>query len=274
VRKVFLVAALTAATFAMLAWSRHEFGARSAWFAFLVVWLPMTLLGILSHFMRLRLPDGFHVLRRVERDGRLYEMLGVRVFKRLLRRGPLAVFNPDLHLPADPSTTNLAHLDQRMRDAEASHFILLVSMLGVVVHAAVRGWWGAAGWTLLFDVLVNGYPVMLQRYNRGLLSRRFNPSRTTERRADNTRARELRAEALGLRRAPGHRRRAAVDGAGSGEPLRSGPDDELDGCRIAQCQPHRDLVAHHTADDRAGQQQRQGHCGTARVPQATSSGRP
>ena len=90
------------------------------------------------------------------------KMLGVRLFKRLLRRGPLAVFNPDLHLPADPSTANLAHLDQRMRDAEASHFILLVLTLGVVVHAVARGWWGAAGWTLLFDALVNGYPVMLQ----------------------------------------------------------------------------------------------------------------
>ena len=109
-------------------------------------------------------------------------------FKRLLRRGPLAVFNPDLHLPADPSTANLAHLDQRMRDAEASHFILLVLTFGVVVHAAARGWWGAAGWVLLFDALVNGYPVMLQRYNRGLLSRRFNLSLTTPRRADDARA--------------------------------------------------------------------------------------
>jgi hypothetical protein len=41
-----------------------------------------------------------------------------------------------------------------MRDAEASHFILFVAML-------------------LFDVLFNGYPVMLQRYNRAVLSRRY-----------------------------------------------------------------------------------------------------
>jgi hypothetical protein len=52
--------------------------------------------------------------------------------------------------------------------------ILLVLTFGVVVHAAARGWWAAAGWTVVFDVLLNGYPVMLQRYNRALLSRRFN----------------------------------------------------------------------------------------------------
>ena len=189
-RKILLVAGLTAVTAALLVWSRHELGARSAWFAFLVVWLPMTWLGTLSRFMQPRIPEACHALHRVELDGRLYEMLGVRLFKRLLRRGPLAVFNPDLHLPGDPSTANLAHLDQRMRDAEASHFILLVATLGVVVHAAARGWWGAAGWTLLFNALVNGYPVMLQRYNRGLLSKRFDPSRTTHRRAHDTRARE------------------------------------------------------------------------------------
>jgi hypothetical protein len=63
-----------------------------------------------------------------------------------------------------------------MRDAEASHLILLVLTIGVVAHAAARGWWTAAGWTLLFDVLLNGYPVMLQRYNRALLQRRFDPT--------------------------------------------------------------------------------------------------
>jgi hypothetical protein len=60
-----------------------------------------------------------------------------------------------------------------MKDAEASHVVLLVAMLGVVLNAAARGWWVAAGLTVLFDVLMNGYPVMLQRYNRVLLSARF-----------------------------------------------------------------------------------------------------
>ncbi len=176
-RKTFVVAGLTVVTLALLMWSREAFGARSVWFALVVVWLPMTWLGVVSRFVRPRLPERYHALHRWERDGRLYELLGVRLVKRLLRRGPLAVFNPDLHLPADPTAPNVAHLDQRMRDAEASHFILLVLMLGVVVHATAHAWWAAAGWTLLFDVVVNGYPVMLQRYNRALLDSRFGPSR-------------------------------------------------------------------------------------------------
>jgi hypothetical protein len=114
-----------------------------------------------------------HALRAFERDGRVYELLGVRVAKWLLRRGPLAVFAPDLHLPAEPTPASLAGLDERMRQAEALHEILLVVTLAVVVNAAVRGWWDAAGWTLLFNVLGNGYPAMLQRYNRARLAQRF-----------------------------------------------------------------------------------------------------
>lgn len=174
-RKSLLVVLATVIAAALLVWAEGALRASSAGFSFLVVWVPMTWLGTISRVVQPRLPASFHELRDVERDGRLYERLGVRQVKRLLRRGPLAVFNPDLHLPSDRSPERLAHLDQRMRDAEASHFILLVATAGVVLHAAARGWWPAALLTLLFDVLLNGYPVMLQRYNRARLRQRFAP---------------------------------------------------------------------------------------------------
>ncbi len=178
VRKPVLFVVATAVVAASLLWSLHAFGARSATFSFLIVWLPMTWLGSVSRLWTPRLPERYHELRSFERNGRVYELLGVRAAKLMLRRGPLAVFNPRLHLPSEPSAANLARLDQKMRDAEASHAILLVVTLGIVVHASARGWWTAAGCTLLFDVLVNGYPVMLQRYNRALLARRFQASAT------------------------------------------------------------------------------------------------
>jgi len=158
---------------AVLVWAERAFGAASVWFAFLVVWVPMVAVGSLSRVVQVRLPNRYHELRRFERDGRVYERLGVRLAKSALRRGPLAVFNPQLHLPAEHTPAQLAHLAQRMRDAEASHAVLFVVMLAVVVHAAARGWWPAAALTLVFDVLMNLYPVMLQRYNRDKLAERF-----------------------------------------------------------------------------------------------------
>jgi hypothetical protein len=172
-RAALLVVGATVVAVALLGWGLGALGASSVGFAFLVVWVPMTWLGTISRVVRPRLPGWCHELRSFEGDGRIYERLGVRFFKRLIRRGPLAAFNPDLHLPAERSPERLAHLEGRMRDAEAAHLILFVATLGPAVHAAARGWWTSAALILAFDVVMNGYPVMLQRYNRILLRRRF-----------------------------------------------------------------------------------------------------
>jgi len=173
-RRWLLVALVSIITVGLLALS-HAFGPNSVGFAFAAVWLPMMWLGTASRVVVLRLPGGLHELRAFERDGRVYELLGVRVIKFLLRRGPLSAFNPDLHLPKDRSPERLALLDGRMREAEAGHAILFMLSLGLTIVAAVLAFWTATGWILGFNVLVNGYPVMLQRYNRGRLAQRFGP---------------------------------------------------------------------------------------------------
>lgn len=143
------------------------------WFGLAIVWLPMTWVGIASRVAQVRLPRRFHRLRAWERSGRLYEYVGVRLVKSMLRRGPLAVFNPDLHLPAERTPERLEQLAQRMRDAEASHVVLFAATLPLVGFAIAQTWWSAAVWTFVFDLLVNGYPAVLQRYNRALLGQRF-----------------------------------------------------------------------------------------------------
>lgn len=173
VRRGLLMAVATGVTVALLVWAYRAFGPESVGFAFLVVWLPMAWLGTISHVVPPRLPARYHRLREFERDGHLYERVGVGLAKRLLRRGPFAVFNPGLHLPTERTPEQFARLDQRMRDAEASHAILFVATVAVAAHAAIRGWWVSAICILMFDVLVNGYPVMLQRYNRARLQQRF-----------------------------------------------------------------------------------------------------
>lgn len=173
VGRVVAVIACATVALAIVVWAAWTFGGDSAWFAFAVVWVPMVAVGLLSRVVAVRLPDRFHTLRPFERDGRVYERVGVRLAKRTLRRGPLAVFNPQLHLPAERTPEQLARLASNMRAAEASHAVLFVATLPVAAHAVVRGWWSAALLMLVFDVAMNLYPVMLQRYNRARLAERF-----------------------------------------------------------------------------------------------------
>lgn len=171
--RILLVVGTAVGVVGLLALVRGWLGGDSVGFAVAVVWLPMTGLGTVSHVVPFRLPARLRTLRPFEHRGRLYERLGVGLFKRLLRRGPATWFNPGLRLPAEPGPESLARLAQRMSVAEASHAVLLVATLPVAIHAAARGWWPAALTTLMLDVLVNGYPVMLQRYNRARLRARF-----------------------------------------------------------------------------------------------------
>lgn len=171
---VLVVAGTTAVAVATLAWSWRRFGPASRRFAFVAVWMPMTWLGVVSRVLTPHLPQRYHRLRESELGGaRLYELLGVRFAKAVLRRGPLARFNPHLHLPAEPTPERIGRLDQRMRDAEASHTILFVATLGAALVARARGHRSAARWMLVWNVVMNGYPVMLQRYNRGVLADRY-----------------------------------------------------------------------------------------------------
>jgi hypothetical protein len=153
--------------------AHRRFGPDSRTYALIAVWAPMAWLGTVSHWFAIVLPDGWHRLRPIEADGRAYELLGVRAAKAALRRGPFAAFNPQLHLPTEPTPERLALLDRKMREAEASHALLLVGTAAATVHAHRCGRTTAARWMVLWNLLMNGYPVMLQRYNRALLHQRF-----------------------------------------------------------------------------------------------------
>jgi hypothetical protein len=154
---------------AVAGWAVVVLDPTGPWFALIAVWAPMTFLGSVSHARPFDLGPSFHHLRPFERDGRVYERLGVRVAKSIARRPPITWFNPGLRLPRQRTHEQLALLDRRMRTAEASHTIAFVVSAVVAADALAHGWWQAAGWTLLFDVVLNGYPIALQRYNRARL---------------------------------------------------------------------------------------------------------
>jgi len=167
-----VAAALTASAVVLIvAW--RALGPRSGWFSLLAVWVPMTALGSVSHAVPFHLPARWHALRHWELDGRRYEQLGVRQVERVLRGPPFAWFNPGLHLPRERSPEAIAALAGRMMVAEATHAALFAGTTLVATLEFVAGWWWAAGWMVVLNVAVNGYPVMLQRYNRAGLATRY-----------------------------------------------------------------------------------------------------
>ncbi len=168
--RILSVPASTLAIGGFLAWMWGVCGPQSVGYAFLVVWFTMCWVSLVALAFPFRFPDTYYVLRPWEREGRRWELFGVLLAKWLLRRGPLHLFNPKLQFPKQLDAESVAKVEERMRTAEAYHLVMFLVTLLTVVYALVRGWWSSAAWLVLFDVLINGYPLILQRYNRGRLA--------------------------------------------------------------------------------------------------------
>jgi hypothetical protein len=168
-RKLAVLVAISTVALLLTAWTVISFGPRSPVAALLISWLGMSWAAMAGQVVRFRLSAGYYRARPCERDGRIYERLGIRLFKMAVRRGPLAILSPTLRLPKERTAPALRALEGEMETAEAAHLVMFLLMTAAMAAAILKGWLDAAGWLLLFNVLFNGYPVMLQRYNRTLL---------------------------------------------------------------------------------------------------------
>lgn len=165
-KKIAFVSAATLAAIYLILWSLDSFGWDNPFLAFLVNWLTMSWVAIVGQVVNFVLPPGYYDTRVFERTGQVYERLGIRLFKKFVRRGPLSVFNRGLHFPKERTIPALQHLDHQMRKAETAHVYIFVLMLIFSGYALIKGGPAAMGWMLGFNILINGYPIMLQRYNR------------------------------------------------------------------------------------------------------------
>ena len=150
----------------LIVWLVGAFGIRAPLFAFLANWVAMSWVAFSGQFIRIPLPPEYYAPHRFERGGRIYELMGIRLFKKLVRRGPLAVFSPTLRFPREKVAEALLALASEMCKAESGHVLILAIILVAAAYFALRTWFDAAAWLLLFSIPINVYPIMLQRYNR------------------------------------------------------------------------------------------------------------
>jgi hypothetical protein len=157
---------LTVAFAIAVVWGARAYG-RSIAFAFGVNWvLMMWAIMFASNVVPLRLPARYYATRPFEKSGRVYDLLGVRWHRRALRPVLWSV-NPAL-LRSQPGARET--MIERTKDAETGHLFILLAITGITVWALASGWWDAAGWLLLFNLLHNGYPVLSMRQLRARLN--------------------------------------------------------------------------------------------------------
>jgi hypothetical protein len=133
--------------------------------AFGLTWGPNGLFLLLSMRDALRLPRSLVSVRPMEPV--LYRLLGVGFVKRIVatRLWPLMLGWEPLPEPGNREAL-LSRIDATSRGAEVCHGATFILASVIALLFLIAGRPREAAWIIAFNVLLNGYPVMLQRMNR------------------------------------------------------------------------------------------------------------
>ena len=179
--RILLLLPTTLAIIWLEAWSVRVFGFCSPMAAFITTWLVTAWLATVAQCIRLPLPPALDDIRSFENAGRIYERLGVRHFRQLVLRSPLSILSRTVRLAHSNSRAALQQLEDKLRRAEAIHVWSLLAVWPLIGYSIMRGWIHGSGWLLLFSLLLNVYPIILQRYNRMRIERLVNQNRNRRR---------------------------------------------------------------------------------------------
>lgn len=114
-----------------------------------------------------------------ERNGKIYEILGVNFFRKLLVWIGWEKLNKKSN-PIEKNTQALRHLHYRTKQSEVGHIIIMLIVLGFNFVVAFRFGIGESVYLLVLNVILNIYPIFLQRYNRPRLNRAITVSQRRE----------------------------------------------------------------------------------------------
>ena len=132
--------------------------------------------GLLVSILPWWLPASWYRIRAFERSGRLYEALGVRRFRAFVPDGDLANRwrrrrEPRFRVVGNRRAAKL--FVRRTELSERGHLVWLAAGVLSAAFAWSIGWRGWAVYLSAGNVLVNVYPILLQRYTRARLVRAF-----------------------------------------------------------------------------------------------------
>lgn len=135
------------------------------------VWFVLVVVACISLWWGV--PRGYFEVREFERTGRIYESLGVLLFRRFAPDGDIANrwerrSNP--HYRVIGGRRSAAAFIVRTEQSERGHLVLLALGLVSAAYAWRVGWHGWAVYLSVGNIVVNVYPILLQRYTRSRLS--------------------------------------------------------------------------------------------------------
>lgn len=111
-----------------------------------------------------------------EQKGKIYESFGIHFYRKLLVWVGWEKLNKKTK-PVEKSTKALLNLHYRTKQDELGHTIILIIVLGFNIFVAFKYGVLASLWLFILNILLNLYPILLQRYNRPRIERAISLSK-------------------------------------------------------------------------------------------------
>lgn len=137
--------------------------------SFLFAWvlnfmLMMSLLAI-TRTLQPTFSSTYYSVKKWEREGEIYKLFGVNIFRKILVWVGWEKLNKKT-LPVKHSSEALKNLAYATKQSEFGHLIIFIIVMIFTIFVGLKFGMANAIWLLVLNILLNLYPMMVQRYNR------------------------------------------------------------------------------------------------------------
>lgn len=163
---ILIIAAGTGSIIALVRFIRMD----SLAFAWALNFLLMMFVQAFTETMKSPLTSGYYNARSWEQQGKIYENLGINIFRKLLVWVGWEKLTRKSN-PVGKNTDALMQLSYGTKKSELGHLIIFWIVLGFTIVVAARFGVAKSLWLFILNILLNVYPVFLQRFNRPRIER-------------------------------------------------------------------------------------------------------
>ncbi|CAG5074732.1 hypothetical protein DYBT9623_05420 [Dyadobacter sp. CECT 9623] len=154
----------------------HFIGMKGFLFAWTLNFLLMACTFTFTETLKSPLASPYFTDRTWERKGKIYESVGVNLYRKLLVWTGWEKLNKKAN-PIEKNNAALTHLHYQTKKSELGHLIILIIVLGLNIFVAFKYGVRESLSLLVLNILLNLYPILLQRYNRPRIERAMGLSR-------------------------------------------------------------------------------------------------
>lgn len=153
-------------------------GLHSFVFAWVLNLLLMSLFLYVDEIFHLQLTSSYFSTKAWEKQGKIYHLFGIHIFRKLLVITGWEKLNKPVN-PVNKALKSLEHLELGTRKSEFFHLMIFIIVLGFTIFVAIRHGFVQSLWLLVLNLILNFYPVILQRYNRPRLQKLISAKNNT-----------------------------------------------------------------------------------------------